>query len=555
MTVKKLGGFQMNIMQQPLPNGQPLAEALLYKYETVAHLYGSNVFDEASWKRRMQWLDDTEHLRINRNELVSCLAQFNQQYNDHEAVHTSLSLLKESGTLAISGGQQSGLFTGPLLVIYKAISIIKAAQYSSELLKRPVVPVFWIAGEDHDWDEVNHTYVLSPDLQINRIRLTREDQHRSPVSQVNITEEMWDASLTELEGLLSGSEFKEQLLAELGQLCRESETLTIAFAKLLGKWFGKYGLILLDSADENLRKLETPVFEAIIRKNDELEQAYLATAKEVAQLGLAAQADVVEGGANLFYIHEGNRLLLFKQEGRFSDRKNQVTFTTDELLVELREHPERFSNNVLTRPLMQDSLLPVLGAVLGGGEIAYWGLTGKAFEVLGLQMPILLPRMSFTVIEGTLHKHMDKYELKWEDIISPEKFADKRKEWLSEQDQWKVEEQFSNVKTTFTQMYEPLIEQLSQIQAGLLKLGNANKDKIIDQIEYLQNRAMDALARTNEAGMRHFDRIEFSLYPQHKPQERVYNVFYYLNRYGEGWIDQLMEIPYDITGSHRVIYV
>ena len=545
----------MNVMQQPIPNGQPLAEALIHKYETVAHLYNHNAFDAASWTRRMEWLDNTEHLRINRKELVGCLAQFNQKYNNHEAVHASLSLLEQSGTLAISGGQQSGLFTGPLLVIYKAMSIIKAAQYGSELLKRPVVPVFWIAGEDHDWDEVNHTYVLSSDLQINRIRLTRDDQHRSPVSEVNITEEMWNSSLTELESLLAGSEFKERLLTELRQLCLESDTLTTAFAKLLGKWFGKYGLILLDSADEKLRKLETPVFDAIIEKNDELEQAYLATANEVAQLGIAAQADVVEGGANLFYIHGKERLLLFKQEGRFTDRKQQVSFTKDELLTELHQHPERFSNNVLTRPLMQDSLLPVLGTVLGGGEIAYWGLTGKAFQILGLQMPILLPRMSFTVIEGTLHKHMDKYDLKWDDIISPDKFADKRKTWLSEQDQWHVEEQFVNVKANFTQMYEPLIEQLGQIQAGLLKLGNANKDKIIDQIEYLQNRAMDALARSNEAGMRHFDRIEYSLYPQHKPQERVYNVFYYLNRYGEGWIDQLMEIPYDVTGSHRVIYV
>lgn len=545
----------MNVMQQPIPNGQPLAEALIHKYESVAHLYESNAFEEASWTRRMEWLDRTEHLRIDRKKLVGCLTQFNQKYNNHEAVNTSLSLLEQSGTLAISGGQQSGLFTGPLLVIYKAISIIKAAQYGSELLKRPVVPVFWIAGEDHDWDEVNHTYVLSPDLQINRIRLAREDQHRSPVSQVNITEDMWSSSLTELESLLAGSEFKEKLLAELEQLCHESDTLTIAFAKLLGKWFGKYGLILLDSADEGLRKLESPVFEAIIEQNDELEQAYLATEKNVAQLGLTAQADVVEGGANLFYIHGQDRLLLFKQEGKFADRKQQVSFTKDELLAELYQHPERFSNNVLTRPLMQDSLLPVLGAVLGGGEIAYWGLTGKAFQVLGLQMPILLPRMSFTVIEGTLHKHMDKYELKWEDIISPDQFATKRKAWLSEQDQWHVEEQFTNVKASFAAMYEPLIEQLGQIQAGLLKLGNANKDKIIDQIEYLQNRAMDALARSNEAGMRHFDRIEYSLYPQHKPQERVYNVFYYLNRYGEGWIDQLMEIPFDVTGSHRVIYV
>ncbi|MNM96316.1 putative cysteine ligase BshC [compost metagenome] len=126
---------------------------------------------------------------------------------------------------------------------------------------------------------------------------------------------------------------------------------------------------------------------------------------------------------------------------------------------------------------------------------------------------------------------------------------------MSEQDALHLDDQFDGIKATFTGMYNPLIEQLGEIQNGLVKLGNANRDKIVDQIEYLRGKAKDALAKTNEAGLRHFDRIELSLFPQHKLQERVYNVFYYLNRYGEDWIDGLVRIPYDVTGTHRVIYL
>ncbi len=323
----------------------------------------------------------------------------------------------------------------------------------------------------------------------------------------------------------------------------------------MGAWFGRYGLILLDSADAGLRNIEIDIFEDIIRHNDELEHAYHAAADQVHHFGSTPQADVAPDGANLFYIKDGERLLLFKREGKFCDRKNKISFTADELVDELHHHPERFSNNVLTRPIMQDRVLPVLGSVLGNGEIAYWALTGCAFQTLGLQMPILLPRESFTIIEGTLQKHMDKYDLSWDDVKVRETLLSKRANWLAEQDSLHLDARFDEIKSTFTEMYNPLIEQLGDIQSGLVKLGNANRDKIVDQVEYLRGKAKDALAKLNEAGLRHFDRIELSLLPLNKPQERVYNIFYYLNRYGEDWIDGLMGIPYDVTGTHRVIYL
>ncbi|GGH26418.1 bacillithiol biosynthesis cysteine-adding enzyme BshC [Paenibacillus segetis] len=545
----------MNVAHKPLISGQPLAEALIRDFPSVGHLYESNPLDKGEWSKRCMWLDSSEHLRVQRAALVSRLREYNLVHNPNEAVMESLNKLEQPGTTVIVGGQQSGLFSGPLLVIYKAVSIIKAAEHTSTVLGRPVVPVFWIAGEDHDWDEVNHTYLLSSDMQISRIRVLKEEEKRSPVSMTDVNQEDWKTAIDELECLLPDSEFKIGLMEHLRQIAADSSTLSEGFAKLMGTWFGKYGLVLLDSADPYLRKLEVPVFQTIINRNDELEAAYKTAAEDIVRLGGTPQADVADGGANLFYIHEGERLLLFKRDGHFADRKGKISFTKEELLSELTSHPERFSNNVLTRPLMQDSLLPVLGSVLGAGEIAYWGLTRRAFDLLGLKMPILLPRMSFTVVEGTLQKQMEKYKLTWEDVKDRDIFRNKRESWLVAQDKVQLDSRFDEIKSTFGGLYEPLIDELGGIQNGLLKLGNANKDKILDQIEYLRGRAKDALEKANEVGLRHFERIELSLFPQHKPQERVYNVFYYLNRYGMEWIDDLMEIPYDIEGNHRVIYL
>ncbi|GGA20782.1 bacillithiol biosynthesis cysteine-adding enzyme BshC [Paenibacillus physcomitrellae] len=539
----------MKIMDKPLSARQPLAAALTADFSSVAHLYQSDASKPANWQERLEWLDHNEDNRINRQNVVNVLRSYNKLHNSHPQVCDSLDRLEQKGTAVIVGGQQSGLFTGPLLVIYKAATVIQAARKAEAELGRPVVPVFWIAGEDHDWDEANHTYVLSTELKVTRIRMYREDDLRTPVSYTTVQAGEWDRVLDELNELLPDTEFKPQLMADLRESV--SETLSLSFAKLLGKLFGQYGLILLDSADHELRKLEKDMFASIIREGDALTASYIDAARQIREMGLEEQAEVAEDGANLFYLQDQKRLLLFRSGDRYQDRSGRVSFTREELLEQIEQHPERFSNNVLTRPLMQDTLLPVLGFVLGDGEIAYWALLKKAFGVMNLQMPLLLPRMSLTVVEGTLQKYMDQYGLTFEEVR--DHFQDRKAAWLNQQDNVHVDERFDEVKEAFTRLYEPLIEQLGTIEKGLIRLGGANKERILAQMDFLQGKAKDALATANEATLRHWDRIYLSLMPQDKLQERVYNIFYYLNRYGTEFMDQLMEIPYETNACHKLI--
>src|SRR5262249_17215926 len=146
--------------------------------------------------------------------------------------------------------------------------------------------------------------------------------------------------------------------------------------------------------------------------------------RQIGALGYSTQAAAAPGCANVFLFRPedgpagkaGDRVLLFKAAGGFTDKRGESFWSSDELLALTETHPEQFSNNVLTRPIMQDYLLPVLGAVLGPGEIAYWAQIGEAFRRCELEMPILIPRMSFTLVEGTVAKHMDKYGLSFEDV-------------------------------------------------------------------------------------------------------------------------------------------
>ncbi|MCM3784437.1 bacillithiol biosynthesis cysteine-adding enzyme BshC [Neobacillus mesonae] len=544
----------MNLIPEALRSGSPLAEHYLRYDEAIHHLYEYDFRDVSSYIARAEWLDRTEDTRVDRQAIVSCLRSYNERLNPHPEVMTSLDRLMQENALVITGGQQSGLFTGSMLVIYKAATIIKAARAAEEKLRRPVVPVFWIAGEDHDWDEVDHTYLMSSDLEVTKIKMPGKYEGRSSVSDVTVDREHWMSAIEQLEGLLPDSEYKPGLIASIKEAVQDEHlSLSDVFAKMVGQLFGTYGLVLMDSADPNLRKLEMPVFERIIEDNDKLEECYHDSASRVVTSGFTMQAEVAAGGANLFYIHEGSRLLLFKENGRFIDRKGYVSFSKSELLDILHKHPERFSNNVLTRPLMQDSLFPVLSTVLGHAEIAYWALSKDAFYRMGLRMPILQPRLSYTILDNHIQKLMDKYDMNFRDIQFS--FDEKKDAWLNSLDEFDVNGQFEQLKTSFRKLYAPLLEQLNQIEPGLGRLGVTNNGKIEEQIEYMQKRTKQAIAQRHDASLKQWDAMERALFPLKRPQERLYNVFYYLNRYGTGWLDELMTVPAELSGSHHILYI
>lgn len=540
----------MNVIPQALRKGSALGEDYV-RGQHAHELYEYDLQSDHSLQRRAEWLDTAPRPRVDRNALVEVLASYNATYNDDPAVRESLEKLKDEQSLVVVGGQQSGLFTGSLLVVYKAATIVHAARMASRQLGREVVPVFWIAGEDHDWDEADHTYVLTSELEVRRLRMESWHDGKSSVSQVAVPTEKWEEAIKELELVLADSEFKAEILELLRRELAGALNLSEGFARLMGRLFGRYGLVLVDSADPALRQIERPMFRQLIERSDEFEQAYLTAAARIENAGYEQQAQAVEGAANLFYIHEGQRLLLYKQDGKFMDRRGTVIFTKEELLDLLDRCPERFSNNVLTRPLMQDYLFPVLQAVLGLGEIAYWAGTKDGFQVAGMQMPILLPRMSFTLLDPVTKKHMQQYGLAFEDVM--ERFEARKEAWLAEQDKLGMDGMFEQVKAEFERLYAPLIGRLSELQPGLSSLGEKNQAKIVDQIAFLQTKTKQTIARQNEAELRRWDRMYKTLFPLDRPQERVYTVFYMLNRYGLDWIDTLMSVEPDLTGGHRII--
>jgi bacillithiol biosynthesis cysteine-adding enzyme BshC len=534
------------------PKSQRLAEDYSQNHPNMRAIFTYHPSNETSWVKRAESLDQSSGPKANRAELIEALLTYNSLIGNSSEALDNISGLQDSNTLVVVGGQQTGLFTGPLLVIYKAVTLIQTAKHAEKILNRRVVPVFWLAGEDHDFDEVNHTYILTQQLEVAKIKIDHPNGVRTSISQLPI--QQWEEALQQLDHALIQTEFKAGLLEKLNEIGKQSISLVDFFARTFAWLFAEQGLVLMDSDDPNIRRVESRMFTELLIQHEQINEALLQGKERIENAGYQAQTELTPQNVNLFVFTENGERILLQWDGHsYHDKKKERSFTKQQLLEWAESNPQRLSNNVMTRPLMQEFLFPVLATVLGPGEIAYWGLTGLAFQTLKLEMPIIVPRLEFTLIEGTVAKQMDKFALSVETVIT--QFEQWKHDWLTAQDELGLAARFSEVKQQFKLLYDPLVETIAGINPGMRKLGETNVQKIIEQIEFLEARGVEANQAQYEAALRQLERIRLSLFPLGKPQERVYNVISYLNKYGIGLLKQLLEIPYTADGVHRIIYI
>jgi len=554
----------MQVERIELPHSHPVTEAYLRQSDPrVAELFGSHAANAENWRERAAWLEQNNRQRADVRKTAAALRAYNRRIGMSPAVESHLDAL-EQGASVIVGGQQAGLFAGPAMVIHKAISIIGAARWAEETTGRRVIPVFWIAGEDHDWAEANHAMLVSSEGALRKIAVEREEHPRTSVSRTKLPAESLAEALRKLAETLPDSAHKAELLDMLQAACGRSASLSDLFAGVLAGLFAKEGLVLMDADDPELRRVEGPMFARLIEAGEQLEDAYAASGGRIEAMGYPLQVESQPGCANLFVYRDdrvqpgagkmaGERVLLYRRDGQYADRKGTLAVERDRLLQLASEAPELLSNNVLTRPIMQDYVLPVLGTVLGPGEIAYWAQTGDAFRALGMRMPIVVPRMSFTIVDESLKKRMASFDLTLDDVRS--RLDERKAAWLERQGTALPDSLFEEAEQRFAALYEPLLHSLADFDGGLGALGRKNRERILEQIRYLQGKAREAHRNRYEAELRRFDTIAAWLSPEGQPQERVVSSASLWNRYGRHWLDSLLAVPYDRMGGHYLLHL
>lgn len=489
-----------------------------------------------------------------RKELIACIEKYMEPFPSSKAVKQSLAKLGDENGVAVIGGQQAGILTGPLYSIHKIISIIVFARQMEAELNVPVVPVFWIAGEDHDFQEVNHIYI-EKEGEIQKEIYPEQIRKKKMVSDIQLNRKR---SLQWIDGIIEAfgeTEHTNKLLSFLYGTVEKSNSFVDFFAHIIMELFKDDGLLIVNSADTSLRLLEKEIFLSQIEQAPEITKCVKEMQQEIALKGFNRMIDISEQAVNLFYQdpHDKERILLeYDPKGKhFIGKNGAVILTHSELRQIAAEFPERLSNNVVTRPITQEMLFPTLAFIAGPGEIAYWAELKKAFETFSLKMPPIVPRLNITILDRSIESNLRDLGLTVEEVLLNET-EKRRQNYLASVKDTELEKLFQYTKDNLLDNYQ-LIE--NRLNKGLQPLLEKNRNLLVNQMEYMKAKADEFLEIKHETVLKKFRRIENSLCPLGSPQERILNALQYMNCYGIHFLSDLAQLSYTFDGSHKVIRI
>ncbi|MBU9720452.1 MULTISPECIES: bacillithiol biosynthesis cysteine-adding enzyme BshC [Bacillaceae] len=545
----------MKLSAKDLKDPQSFFNKYVMNDSTVMEFYDYSIHKD-EYIRRANELASRE---FQRTKLVEALTAYNKKFTNSDATFSQINRLLNDRSTVMVGGQQAGILTGPIYTPTKILSILSYAKDFENELKSPVVPIFWLAGEDHDIDEVNHTYFHDGD-GIKRIRISERNEFKQPASERKIPREeakgLIKEAFLDLQETVHTQSLYESLINDLDRELTYVEWCALIIHRL----FKDSGIVLMDAADPAIRQIEKPYFTQLVKGNDNLRTAFYDGANQFKKAGFGEPIDIRKENAHLFIHDNGQRFLLEKSGQLFQDKNSGREWSKEEILDSLSDNPLLLSNNVVTRPIMQDMLLPVIGFVAGPGELKYWGTLKNSFHIFNMNMPPVLPRLHLSFISRKVEKN-----LKWVNLPPDEAMLG---ELVSLKRQWVKDNKDLSVQKSFKKAYKEMEEVISQLSESMQNLGqDAQKvhqrqgDLIRNQfLQYEKKVEKLSLAKLSD-GIRRFEEIEAELLPNGNWQERVLNVFPFLNAYGSDlYIRVLRELSSgdnskDLIGKHLYVYL
>lgn len=490
-----------------------------------------------------------------REELADYISSFMKPFPSSDKVAESIEKLRLPNSVVVIGGQQAGILTGPLYTIHKIISIIAFSKKKQHELGVPVVPVFWIAGEDHDFQEINHVF-MPLGGRMERCVYPEKIRGKKMISDCPLNKEIcwqWTKSLI---AKLGETEYTKELLSLAEEAVFRSDTLVDYFAFLIMSLFKNHGLLIVDSGDAGLRQLEKQIFVQQIEGAGHIQEAVISQQEIIVRDGFTKTIVLREQSANLFYYDKTfyGRILLTYDSIRkiFSGINGYPSLSIDEMIDLAREEPEKISNNVVTRSVTQELLFPTLAFIAGPGEIAYWAELKQVFEHFQIKMPVIVPRLSMTLLERNTESLLGKLGLDLHGILRSGVGAVKESLYRKIKNQ-NIDIIFAEMRKELQRNYELLAGQVAGEVGGILPLMRKNEAFLIRQLDFMQEQIEKAYLLKHEQKLKQIQRIENALQPFGHPQERIWNVVFFLNKYGLSFVDELCKLSYDFDGSHKIV--
>lgn len=541
---------------EPLPFDRiPQQSRLFLDYQrdpvALRHFYPSAVQYHHELANRIP--EVLSHYKTDRRLLCDALERANRKWGAGEATFKNIAALREPGTVAVVSGQQIGLFTGPLYTIYKALTAVKLAGCLTQRGNH-AVPVFWMASEDHDWHEVIGAEVIACDGRLASAAAP-SDLHRAntPVGTV-----MLDASIEEtvqrLLDVLPETEFSPELKNIVSDAYRAGRSYTDAFARMIAALTNRFGLILFDPLDGELKRLAAPIYAAAVRLAPELALAVEARSRELEAAGYHAQVFSSGDAFPLFLLDDGTRQALTRTPGgNYRAKNSEREYTLEGLAERAEQSPADFSPNVTFRAVVQDYLLPTVVYIGGAAEIAYFAQVAEVYRLLERPATPIVPRASLTIVERRTGRTLEKYELSLPDFFEGLDHVIARvvEEHLGSD----AAQSFGTADAAISKALDELKDQLKQFDPTLADALEGGRRKINHQLAGLRTRFHRAQMACDRAVHRQLERAATILYPEKGLQERHVNITSLVARHGLYAIDWIYDSINLSSTDHQVVYL
>jgi bacillithiol biosynthesis cysteine-adding enzyme BshC len=526
---------------------RPLAGDYAFDFDRVAPLYAGDPASRSAWADA---ITRTRGLKRSREAVAALIGAQQSRRNAPPAAREAAARLADPATVAVVTGQQAGAFGGPLFTLLKAITALQLAKLTARDHHADVAAIFWVDAEDHDWNEIAGCTVLDAAYQPRTVTIPPpEGAGEHPVGTLKLDGRI-EQTLDELATALGDTEFSAALMSGLRAAYAPGAGVSEAFARWIETILGPHGLIVFDASDPAAKPLVADVFEREVRGAGRT-SALAATAGEaLAARGHQPQVVPHPDSLAIFYL-DGARRPIKRQGNGFAAGERE--FTAEALAEEAAAHPERFSPNVLLRPIVQDTLFPTICYVAGPSELAYLGQLRGVYESFGVPMPLVYPRATATLVDSATARFIAKYEVPIESLQPQDESALNR--LLESQIPQSVEAALTKAEEAMRASMERVIEVLPSVDPTLAGAARTTLSKMEHDLRGLQNKMIQAAKKRDETLRRQFSRAQAQVFPLGHPQERTLGAMYFLNRYGPAAVDRLVEeLPLDM-GQHWIVTI
>lgn len=497
---------------------------LILDYNKFPEKFGDFIEGEVIIENFEKKLKDISFSDEKRKLLVNAV---HEQYNSLGVdSNTNIDRLLDESTYTITTGHQLCLFGGPQYFISKIVSTIKLCDQVKE--KYPwyeFIPVFWLASEDHDFEEINTVKLFGKELKTDQIG-------KGPVGRLKAS--IFENQLVELKEILGESDAAKKLLTIFENAYNSDLTLSEATRLWVGELFKEFDLVIVDGDDPELKASFAPLMkeELVNRKSYTVIET---TSNELVNLGYQKQVSPRE--INLFYIEDGIRERFVFEDGKYKVLNTDKEFSETEIFALLDQHPEKFSPNAVFRPLYQEDILPNIGYVGGPGELAYWLQLKDNFDRINVSFPLLILRDSFISVQSKQYKQFIDFGFKFEDIFKHE--DDLIKQFVKEKSKEELHFEFED--KLLRELHTTLVDKVSKVDHSLSGMVNAEMKGIENLFAKLEKRLIKAQKHKEEVNINKIRKIKHSVMPNGTMKERSESFIPGYLKSGSDYINSLID--------------